>query len=130
MKILVVCHQGNNRSVTVANQLRYWKHDVLTAGLEVNPKETLDLLCDWSDRILVVEFGMERQLDKRHRDKVEVWHVGPDEYPRPFNKELLARVTALMEAHKAEYKPIQWTTLRGVRIPMEPCFPTEGVPYG
>ena len=55
MKILVCCDQGNNRSVVIAHQLKYWGHDVLSCGLSTNDRPTIDMLCAWSDRVIVVE---------------------------------------------------------------------------
>lgn len=98
MKILVVCDEGNNRSVVLAHQLKYWGHDVIPVGVKRNSPETIEMLRDWADRVIITEEG---QLEG---DKVELWNIGPDNYPRPFNKELLAIVRDLMEQHKSEYK--------------------------
>lgn len=104
MKILVVCDQGNNRSVTVAHHLKYWRHDVLTAGISANTTETLAMLRDWADRIIVTDVG-QVVAPITNSDKIQLWDIGPDVYPRPFNKDLLAIVRELMERHKGEYKP-------------------------
>lgn len=98
MKILVLCDEGVNRSVTIASQLKYWGHDVLSAGMKRNTAETIGILSNWADRIITTEEG---QLEG---PKVQLWNIGPDHYPRPFNKELLAIVRDLMEEHKPEYK--------------------------
>jgi|SRR5882672_2917682 len=100
MKILVVCDQGNNRSVTIANHLKYWGHDVIPAGMQTNSPETLYMLMSWADRIIITERG---QLPA-DTPKMQLWDCGPDTYPRPFNRDLLVKVRALMERHKAEYK--------------------------
>lgn len=99
MKILVVCDEGNNRSVTIAHHLKYWNHDVLSAGLNRNSEETLKMLSDWADRIITTDGSQ-----YINSNKVQLWDVGPDTYPRPFNKTLLSKVRALMELHKEEYK--------------------------
>ena len=104
MKILVLCDQGNNRSVVLAHQLKYWGHDVIPAGLKTNSRHTLQMLCDWADRIIITE-ECQRASPLAFNNKIELWNIGPDNYPRPFNKELLAIVRRLMEEHKAEYKP-------------------------
>jgi len=98
MKILVVCDEGNNRSVMVAHQIKYWGHDVIAAGVKRNSAETIEMLSKWADRIITTEAG---QLEG---PKVQLWDIGPDEYPRPFNKELLSIVRGMMEEHKSEYK--------------------------
>lgn len=98
MKILVLCDEGNNRSVTIAHQLKYWGHDVIAAGVKRNTPETIALLTDWADRVIITELG---QLEGA---KVQAWETGPDVFPRPFNRELLSIVKALMEKHRDEYK--------------------------
>ena len=104
MKILVVCDQGNNRSVTIAHHLKYWGHDVISAGLTMNAQDTLELLVDWADRIILTDRTQAIVTNHEAGAKVQLWDVGPDVYPRPFNKQLLKKVRTLMESHKAEYK--------------------------
>jgi hypothetical protein len=111
MKILVLCDQGNNRSVTVAHHLKYWGHDVLAAGLKTNSQATLLMLCDWADRIIFTEGSQIAELGtiwwrpiKELSEKSQLWDIGPDIYKRPFNPELLAIVRRMMEEHKSEYK--------------------------
>ena len=111
MKILILCDQGNNRSVTLAHHLKYWKHDVIPAGLKTNSPETLTMLCHWADRIIATDSGQGVEIGRLapteiDMAKVQLWNIGPDVYPRPFNKDLLAIVRGLMEVHKAEYKPV------------------------
>lgn len=108
MKVLVVCDEGNNRSVTIAGQLKYWGHDVLTVGLARNSTETLEMLVKWSDRVIITDYAQSDHPElrtQRARDKTQLWDIGPDVYPRPFNKGLLAKVKVLMQEHRAEYKP-------------------------
>jgi hypothetical protein len=38
-------------------------------------------------------------------EKCQTWDIGPDEYPRPYNPQLLKLVKRLAQEHKAEYKP-------------------------
>jgi hypothetical protein len=102
MKILTVCDEGNNRSVMLAHHLKYWGHDVIPAGVKRNSPDTLALLEGWADRIIVTERGQERHFGA---EKVQLWDVGPDVFPRPFNRDLLAVVRGLMDEHRAEYKP-------------------------
>ncbi len=91
MKILLVCDYGNNRSVTVAWLLKHKGHDVLTAGVKVNSSETLKLLTDWAERVIITEEGQLPMNDL----KVQLWDIGEDHYPRPLNKELLGIVREL-----------------------------------
>lgn len=97
MKILVVCDQGNNRSVTLAGQLKYLGHDVLSAGLEINSAGTINHLADWADKIIITDFG--QMLPIQYAHKMEFWNIGPDVYPRPYNKDLLKIVKRLIAEH-------------------------------
>lgn len=106
MKILVVCDQGNNRSVMVAHHLKYWGHDVLTAGLKTNSLETIAMLYDWANRIILTEpQQMIATTDTDFLKKFQLWNIGPDHFPRPFNPELNAIVKRFTKEHEAEYKP-------------------------
>lgn len=103
MKILIVCDQGVNRSVVLGSRLRYCGdgHDVLTAGLATNDPATLEMLILWADKIILTDksqYDDVRGWFKKLR-KVELWNIGPDKYPRPHNKELLAIVTQLIKDH-------------------------------
>lgn len=102
MKVLVVCDEGNNRSVTIAGQLKYWYHDVLTAGLARNSPETIKMLCDWADRIIITHTN--QPIPPDFSEKVQLWNLGPDTYPRPFNPNLLQKVRTLMQEHRDEYR--------------------------
>ena len=114
MKILILCDQGNNRSVVLAHQLKYWGHDVIPAGLKTNSRLTLQMLCDWADRIIITEACQRKELveilspamiaPSMSKGEIQLWNIGPDKYPRPFNSELLAIVRRLMEEHREEYK--------------------------
>lgn len=55
-RILVICRGGNTRSVAVAMLLKYkYMKNALTASLEKNDDETLQMLYNWADRIIVTE---------------------------------------------------------------------------
>lgn len=108
MKILVLCDEGNNRSVTVAHHLKYWGHDVIAAGLKRNSPETLEMLSEWADRIVLTERSqvpvIQSMWPTAFSSKLDLWDIGPDVYPRPFNKDLLAIVRRFMKGHEGEYK--------------------------
>jgi hypothetical protein len=101
-KLLVVCDQGNNRSVTIASSLKYTEggQDVLTAGLQTNSRETLALLFKWADRIILTDSS--QRIPSEWLEKARLWDVGPDTYPRPHNKVLLGKARALIALHKGD----------------------------
>lgn len=100
MKILVVCDEGNNRSVTVASRIKYLGHDVLSVGLNRNSDSTLRMLGEWADRIITTDAT--QRFDWPDPARVRLWNIGPDRYKRPFNPELLRIVNGLIERHGAD----------------------------
>ena len=104
MKILCICDQGNNRSVTFAHLLKYWGNDTLSAGMSTNSEATLVMLGEWADKIVLTEEKQLYSLGHGIFDltKVMFCDVGPDTYPRPFNKELLVKAKQQLELHRAE----------------------------
>jgi hypothetical protein len=48
------------------------------------------MLFDWADHIIVTD--TDQFVPTRHQRKVRLWDIGPDVFPRPFNKTLLAVV--------------------------------------
>jgi len=106
MKLLVVCDQGNNRSVTLAGQLKYMGYDVLTAGLKNNSIETLATLYFWADKIILTDSDQAISDDPftvgHFANKVTHWNMGPDVYPRPYNPQLLQIVKHTIAQHQGE----------------------------
>ncbi len=93
MNILTVCAEGNNRSVTLAHFLKYQGHDVIPIGTKRASTSTCYMLFNWADKIITVDKGtyeLCRTLfdDPSFVGKLAIWDIGPDSYPRPFNREL------------------------------------------
>lgn len=110
-KILIVCDEGNNRSVTIAGQLKYWGHDCLCVGLNRNSMDTIRMLDDWAD--LTIFTAMDQynsrleEFSGYDEDHYQLWDIGEDKYPRPYNKELLDRIRPHIEQHRKELEPIK-----------------------
>lgn len=101
--ILCVCEHGNNRSVTMAHILKYASNfETLTAGLGYHTQETLEMLFNWAEVIVVPDEKLLPLIPEKYKPKVKFYNIGEDIYPRPFNKELYARAKALMEGDKIE----------------------------
>ena len=99
MKILCVCEWGNNRSVTMAFLLKYVEgFETLTAGLMYNSPETLDMLYNWADKIVVPEDTLLEFIPEKYKEKIKFYNIGKDIYPRRFNQVLFYKAKALMEA--------------------------------
>lgn len=88
-KILCVCQGGNSRSVHLAYVLKYrYGVDALACGWEGNEPATVEMLCEWAERIIVVEEFMIEKIADKHQPKVRCFDVGPDRFFQP-NIELL-----------------------------------------
>jgi predicted protein tyrosine phosphatase len=95
--ILCICAHGNNRSVTMAHALKYVKNfETLTAGVEYHTPETLKMLYEWADVITVPEDILLKYIPEEYKHKIKFYNVGPDIYPRPFNKVLDEKVRKMM----------------------------------
>lgn len=99
--ILCVCEHGNNRSVTMAWLLKYVENfETLTAGLLYHTPKTLEMLFEWADVITVPEQKLLNLIPEKYKSKIKFYNIGPDNYPRPFNKHLVKKARELMEFDK------------------------------
>lgn len=104
MKILTVCENGNNRSVHFAHRLKYWGHDIIPIGVRTNSSETIKMLCEWADIIILTSSEPHIAVPSEYISKVRLFDVGPDIYKRPFNPELDTKVKQLLEDNKSWLK--------------------------
>lgn len=88
-KILCVCQMGNVRSVGTRRRLnRRGYPNVIAIGAENTGQETLRMLCNWADIILIAE-PHQRELLPTGRKKVDmVFTIGPDVYGNPVKQSL------------------------------------------
>lgn len=80
MKILAVCRKGNIRSVGIKVGLNNWGyHDVLSVGGLLVSQETLDMLCEWADVILLAKPDHGERIKPKYMDKVNtIFYIGDD----------------------------------------------------
>lgn len=98
MKILCVCEHGNNRSVNFAQRLKYkYKADTIAIGLTTTSQETLKMLYDWADYIIIPEKALRYHMPEGYDQKIKYFEVGMDRFPRPFNIELDRLVKKIIE---------------------------------
>lgn len=90
IKILTVCNQGNCRSVGTRRQLNKRGYaNVIAIGCTNTSVETLTMLCDWADEILVAKPKHEGPLPKNARGKVnKQFTIGEDKWHNSMNEEL------------------------------------------
>ena len=90
MKILCVCQRGNVRASGLAYILKDRDgHDALACGWETNFGETLEMLCEWADKIIVLESYFKNKIPIKNQGKVEIFDVGIDRWGTPTHPELL-----------------------------------------
>lgn len=83
-KVLCCCRGGCSRSVGLSNYLKYGcGMDSLAIGFEGNSPETLDMLCNWAEIIIVMREFFQQYIPERHKDKVRFIEVGEDVYFQP-----------------------------------------------
>ena len=100
MKILVACHAGICRSNAMARELKRYGDDVIVAGLGYNAPETIHMLTEWADKIVVLQSELVDLVPADSREKVVVGDVGPDVWQDPSNLDLVARVKVIVDSWK------------------------------
>lgn len=87
MKILTLCERGNNRSVIMASTLREdgGYRDVISQGVYTASQETLVMLYDWADKIILTTKKIEGAIHPEYQDKVVLCDMGDDPYGPSFH---------------------------------------------
>ena len=97
MKIVTVCHRGNNRSAALAYILRDespYHHEVIAYGPQsLHDEKMINTLCEWADKIIVIPTDID--VPEQYRNKriffdlgtnsTDVWGVG-------FHQDLLNKL--------------------------------------
>lgn len=95
-KILCLCAAGNNRSVAAGYLLKHqYRYDAVCAGVHAAAPETLRMLCQWADRILVCgEQTLACKIPGEFAAKVTQLAIGEDRWGPTYHPELLALMKA------------------------------------
>jgi predicted protein tyrosine phosphatase len=111
MKFLCVCQGGRVRSGAMAWALKDVGQDSLAAGWEATSSETLKMLCEWADGIVLMqeEFiaKLEAKIGKGCFDprKLLIVDVGPDVFGTPTHDALLPYVRGIaMQWKEKDFK--------------------------
>lgn len=94
MKILCICQGGTVRSVGLARMIKDREvaglgHDAIAASWQWNSIQTLEMLGQWADLVVVMESYMVDRLPPALRPKTEVCDVGPDRYGNAQHPDLM-----------------------------------------
>lgn len=92
MKILAVCNGGNCRSVTLASMIKQDDHSVeaIPIGVRTSSQETIRLLADWADKIVVVADGpIINKFPKGYENKLIHIDIGKDKWVQAMHPKLV-----------------------------------------
>jgi len=112
MKILSACHAGIARSAAMGRELKKHGHDVLVVGLGYNSPETVSLLGEWADTIVVLQKELLELVPSEFRHKVVLADIGPDIWSDPSNRDLKNRVKVIVDAWAKAGWDLESYTLR------------------
>lgn len=80
VRIVTMCRQGLVRSVALADVLKmhFRPVDVIPIGHFANSHQTIEMLCKWADRIVIMESHYKKHVPAEFHEKVLICDVGPD----------------------------------------------------
>ena len=92
-KVLTVCQGGNSRSVAAGFLLKYkYLVDAMACSWERNAPETIWMLCDWADTIILMSAEFVERIPQEFADKIKIAEVGHDRWCNGLHPELLKLV--------------------------------------
>ena len=107
MKILTVCNGGNCRSVTLASMIKQEGVEAISIGVRTSTKETVKLLADWADKIIVVADGhVMKRFPNGYAYKLIYMDIGEDKWEQPMHPELVKLIK----------KALKKTSLKDIKI--------------
>ena len=77
-KFLCVCQKGCNRSVFLTYRFKRHGYSALPCGWLTESEDTLRMLCEWADYIVVVMAEYKGKIPKEYQGKVLVVEIGRD----------------------------------------------------
>lgn len=114
MKFLTVCAAGMVRSAAMRRSLVMKDQDAIAVGHDFNSPETIAMLMEWADWVILMQPKMFWKLPKeareKHKHKVRVMNVGEDVWGDSFAADL----TEQTDNAVAEWKNLNW------RLPSDP----------
>lgn len=96
-RILCVCEHGNSRSVALAYILKRQGYDAVAMGVATAGAETQAMLCQWADKVIVLDVRLLPQLKMQPEGKLKVYDLGDDIWFRNFRAELMTILNGFLE---------------------------------
>ena len=103
MKILCVCRYGSVRSTAMAHVLKNQGNEAIAAGYDTLSPETMRMLMDWADFILIAEDFMIDNLPPVHNKPIVDVGIGPDVWGMDGIGQLVQEVKPLIEHALIKY---------------------------
>lgn len=100
MKILTVCQKGHCRSVALKILLgKYMGHDVLSCGYKTSSMETLRMLFEWADKVVILTKAALIVIEEKYKDKVVIFDIGHDIWINPTHPDLQENLKKLIKEY-------------------------------
>jgi len=103
-KVLTVCAAGISRSYSLMAYLKFrGVKDTLCAGVLTNTPDTMKMLGDWADVIILTVAVLKNQeYPKEWEKKTLVWDVGDDRYFRGIHPDLETQFAKYLADYEKE----------------------------
>ena len=89
-RILTICQGGNVRSVALGYLLKErYGFDAIACGWMWNTHETIGMLCEWADAVIILQDEFKQHVPKKYHAKLSLLDVGPDRWFNSLHPELL-----------------------------------------
>lgn len=103
LRFLTICEGGAVRSVALAAVLRWdFKQDAIPVSGLLIPEETLFMLCEWADYIIVLVPKYAERISPTFKKKTRVIDIGPDKWMNALHKELLNLMGDMVQKWKSK----------------------------
>ncbi len=75
---------------------RYLDHSTLACGIDNNDPETLAMMFEWADFIVIMHRDFLEKIPVQYSSKVRIFHVGDDIWGNPFHEDLQGKIVRLL----------------------------------
>ena len=99
MKVFCLCAGGVSRSVGLAFVLKYhYGHDAIAGSYEKNSPETIDMLCQWADRVITVMPSYVKYIPEGYHYKTTVYNLGLDRWLNALHPDMHQKLKVMIAA--------------------------------
>ena len=99
-RVLCICQKGNMRSVACAYLLKKkYKIDALACGMRTSHRDTVLMLCNWAELVIVLRAHYKDELPTEVQKKTIVIDVGTDRWFKGYPEDLLYKLDGVLIAY-------------------------------